>query len=50
VGILAILGVQAICALVFIWDLVIGFLGLRATPVSWQARELMEIGAALGLL
>jgi len=46
----AILVVQALCASVFLWDLVGGILGLRTSPISWQTRELMEIGAALGLL
>ena len=48
--ILSLLTVQAICAGVFLWDLISGLFGLRANPISWQTRELMEIGAALGLL
>ena len=48
--IIAVLAIQAICAGVFLWDLISGLLGLRASPISWQTRELMEIGAALGLL
>jgi DNA-binding CsgD family transcriptional regulator len=47
---LAVLGVQLICSGFFLWDLISGLLGLRATPISWQSRELLEIGAALGLL
>jgi len=47
---IAILLVQTIGAAVFLWDLIGGMLGLRTTPISWQTRELMEIGAALGLL
>lgn len=46
----AILVVQAACTVIFLWDLLGGLLGLRASPISWQARELMEVGAALGLL
>ncbi len=42
--------VQAACTLVFLWDLLSGLFGLRSTPISWQTRELLEIGAALGLL
>ena len=42
--------VQAICAGVVLWDLLSGFFGLRTAPISWQTRELMEIGAAFGLL
>ena len=47
---IAILMVQAICASVFLWDLAGGILGLRTAPISWQVRELLEVGAALGLL
>lgn len=42
--------VQAICALFFVADIVVNIAGLRARPVNWQMRELLEIGAALGLL
>jgi DNA-binding CsgD family transcriptional regulator len=45
-----ILCVQAVCTVIFLWDLLSSLLGLRAAPISWQARELMEIGAAVGLL
>lgn len=46
----AILLVQAACTGIFLWDLLGTVFGLRSTPMSWQARELMEIGAAVGLL
>ncbi len=46
----AIFLVQAICAVFFVSDILSSVLGLRTTPVSWQARELMEMGAALGLI
>lgn len=42
--------VQIACAAVFMWDLANSILGLRATPISWQVRELMEIAASIGLL
>ena len=45
-----ILAVQAVCTLVFMWDLLSSLFSLRAAPVSWQTRELMELGAALGLM
>ena len=45
-----ILAVQAACGVFFVWDIIASVLGLRATPISWQARELMEIGAAVGLI
>ena len=41
---------QAGFTLVFVWDLLSGLLGLRTAPISWQTRELLEIGAAIGLL
>ncbi len=45
-----IIAVQGVCTVVFVWDLLGSVLGLRATPMSWQARELLELGAALGLI
>ncbi|MBI1219897.1 MAG: LuxR family transcriptional regulator [Rhodobacteraceae bacterium] len=45
-----ILGVQAICALFFVSDIVISVLGLNATPILWETKELLEIGAAIGLV
>lgn len=47
---IAILLVQSACTLIFIWDLLSSILSIRSTPISWQLRELMEIGAALGLI
>lgn len=46
----AILAVQALCAIFFVSDILSSVIGFRATPVSWQSRELMEVGAALGLV
>ena len=46
----ALVVVQVVCAVVFMWDLLSSLLGLRTSPVSWQTRELIELGAALGLL
>lgn len=45
----AVLAVQAACALFFIWDILSALLGLQAVPMAWETRELIEIGAALGL-
>lgn len=42
--------IQALCAFFFVSDIVVSVLGLRVTPISWQYRELMEIGAAVGLV
>lgn len=49
-AIAAILAVQAICAVFFVWDILSSVLGLRSLPLTWQTREFIEIGAALGLL
>ena len=46
----AILGIQLLCAVFFVWDILSSLIGLRRVPISWQTRELIEIGAALGLL
>lgn len=45
-----VLAVQALCAVFFVSDIVTSVLGLRASPISWQTRELIEIGAAVGLI
>jgi DNA-binding CsgD family transcriptional regulator len=44
-----ILVVQAFCAIFFVSDIVLTLLGFEANPISWQTRELLEIGAAIGL-
>ncbi len=41
---------QALCAVFFVSDILASVLGLRSTPISWQTRELIEIGAAIGLI
>ena len=48
--IIAFIILQTSLTLVFVWDLLSSLLGLRAAPISWQVRELLEIGAAVGLL
>lgn len=48
--IIAVFAVQIICALFFVSDILITILGLPIGPLDWQLRELMEIGAALGLI
>lgn len=45
-----ILAIQAVSAFFFVSDILSSILGLRATPISWHVRELIEIGAAVGLL
>ncbi|SFI62005.1 helix-turn-helix transcriptional regulator [Jannaschia pohangensis] len=49
-AILGIFAIQTICAVIFVFDIVVSVLGLRTVPITWQLRELIEIGAALGLI
>jgi DNA-binding CsgD family transcriptional regulator len=48
--IIAVFVVQAVCAFFFVSDILSSVLGIRTTPISWEAREFMEIGAAVGLV
>jgi DNA-binding CsgD family transcriptional regulator len=41
---------QAICAVFFVSDILATVIGLRASPISWQTREFLEVGAAVGLV
>lgn len=49
-AILAIFAVQAVCAFFFVFDILSSVFGLRSTPIAWEMRELIEIGAAIGLI
>ena len=42
--------VQGLCGLVFVLDILLSVLGIYPLPLAWTTRELMEIGAALGLM
>jgi DNA-binding CsgD family transcriptional regulator len=46
----AILIVQALCAVFFVSDILSSVIGFYETPIPWELRELIEIGAALGLV
>ncbi len=48
--IFVLLVVQVACAIFFVSDILLGVIGLKTRPISWHTRELMEIGAALGLI
>lgn len=50
VGFAFIVGLQILCAVFFVSDIVFTVIGVRASPISWQTREILEIGAALGLI
>lgn len=47
---LALLVVQALCALIFVLDIVLSVVGIYPVPLAWTTRELMEIGALVGLM
>jgi DNA-binding CsgD family transcriptional regulator len=46
----AVLIIQALCAVFFVSDIMSSWFGFRTTPISWESRELIEIGAAIGLV
>ncbi|MBF9043015.1 helix-turn-helix transcriptional regulator [Rhodobacterales bacterium HKCCE4037] len=46
----AILIVQVVCAIIFVSDILLSVLRVPVDPIPWRFRELMEIGAALGLV
>ena len=45
-----VVSVQAVCALFFVYDMAAGMVGIARDPLSWEMRELLEIGAGVGLL
>lgn len=48
--VLAILLVQAVCAIFFVSDIILSVFNIYTAPLPWQTREYLEIGAALGLI
>ncbi len=48
--IVALLVVQVLCAAFFIYDILVTLLSLPVAPIPWHIYELIEIGAAIGLL
>ncbi|SHG49205.1 helix-turn-helix transcriptional regulator [Cognatishimia maritima] len=46
----ALIFIQIACALFFVSDIFFTVFGTRSVPISWQLREMLEIGAAVGLL
>ena len=46
----AILAVQSLCGFFFVSDIVMTVLGAPWGPIPWAYREIMEIGAAFGLI
>lgn len=46
----AILLIQSVCAIFFVSDIVLSVFNIYASPIPWQTREYLEIGAAIGLV
>lgn len=49
-GIALLFVIQLLCAAVFVLDILSSFIGFGMAPLNWQLREILEIGAAIGLL
>ncbi len=50
ISLIAVLGLQAICATFFVGELVTEVFGLRSWPLPWFWREVLQIAASVGLL
>lgn len=50
IAIVLLLVLQVGCGLVFVLDILLSAFGFYPVPISWGLRELMEMGAGLGLL
>lgn len=48
--ILVALAIQAVCTFFFVSDIMSSYIGISSRPISWKMREVIEIGAGLGLL
>lgn len=50
IPIILILIVQAVSAVFFVTDILSSLFGIYTAPIAWELRELLEIGAAIGLI
>ena len=46
----ALVAIQCICGFYFAWEILASIAGLPSLPLRWQTRELVELGASLGLI
>jgi DNA-binding CsgD family transcriptional regulator len=47
---LALVFAQAVCALMFSSDILLSVVGYYPAPLPWSTREIMEVGALIGLI
>jgi DNA-binding CsgD family transcriptional regulator len=50
IALVLVVAIQILCTSFFVWDIVASVIGFHREPLSWQTRELLEIGASLGLV
>ena len=50
IALVLVVAIQILCTLFFVWDIAAGIIGFQRAPLSWQTREMLEIGASLGLV
>lgn len=41
---------QGVCGAYFLWEIIASILDLPTLPLRWQTREIVELGASLGLI
>lgn len=44
------LAVQGACTVFFVADILSSYIGFSSKPIAWKLREMIEVGAAIGLL
>jgi len=42
--------IQAVVAVFFLYDILSSYIGFRSEPISWRMREIIEVGASIGLV
>ena len=45
-----VIATQCLCGAYFTWEILASVAGLPSLPLRWQAREMVELGASLGLI
>ena len=50
IAFLVLVAVQLACAAIFMLDILMSVVGFYPVPLAWSTREMMEMGAAIGLM